>query len=47
MIKAVILDADTVTGGDVSLESITSLAETKVYGFWMMKTSFLGLATLL
>lgn len=33
MIKAVILDADTVTGGDVSLESITSLAETKVYGF--------------
>lgn len=31
--KAVILDADTVTGGDVSLESITSLAETEVYGF--------------
>lgn len=33
MMKAVILDADTVTGGDVSLESITSLAETEVYGF--------------
>lgn len=33
MTKAVILDADTVTGGDVSLESITSLADTTVYGF--------------
>ena len=33
MIKAVILDADTVTGGDVSLEPITELCNTTVYGF--------------
>lgn len=33
MRKAVILDADTVTGGDVSLSPVTSLAQTKVYGF--------------
>ncbi|MCD7770824.1 MAG: D-2-hydroxyacid dehydrogenase [Oscillospiraceae bacterium] len=33
MPKAVILDADTVTSGDVSLEPLTSLAETTVYGY--------------
>ena len=33
MIKAVILDADTVTGGDVSLEPIASICDTTVYGF--------------
>ncbi len=33
MIKCVILDADTVTGGDVSLEPITSLCDTTIYGF--------------
>ena len=33
MIKTVILDADTVTGGDVSLEPITSICDTTVYGF--------------
>lgn len=33
MIKCVILDADTVTGGDVSLEPITSICDTTVYGF--------------
>ena len=33
MPKAVILDADTVTSGDVSLEPLTSLSETIVYGY--------------
>lgn len=33
MIKAVILDADTITGGDVSFEPITRLADTRVFGF--------------
>lgn len=30
--RAVILDADTVTGGDVSLEPITAITETEVFG---------------
>ncbi len=33
MIKAVILDADTVTGGDVSLSPILSICDCKVYGY--------------
>ncbi|MCD7889470.1 MAG: D-2-hydroxyacid dehydrogenase [Oscillospiraceae bacterium] len=33
MPRAVILDADTVTSGDVSLEPLTSLMETAVFGF--------------
>lgn len=33
MIKAVILDSDTITGGDVSLEPITSLTDTRIFGF--------------
>lgn len=33
MIKAVILDADTVTGGDVSLDPILKICDTTVYGF--------------
>ncbi len=33
MPKAVILDADTVTSGDVSLEPLTSLVKTTVYGY--------------
>lgn len=33
MIKTVILDADTVTGGDVSLEPIKQICDTTVYGF--------------
>ncbi len=33
MIKAVILDADTVTGGDVSLSPILDICDCKVYGF--------------
>lgn len=33
MRKAVILDADTITGGDVSLAALTSLAQTQVFGF--------------
>ncbi|MCD7732571.1 MAG: D-2-hydroxyacid dehydrogenase [Oscillospiraceae bacterium] len=33
MPRAVILDADTVTSGDVSLEPLTSLVETAVFGF--------------
>ncbi|MCD8005721.1 MAG: D-2-hydroxyacid dehydrogenase [Oscillospiraceae bacterium] len=33
MARAVILDADTVTSGDVSLEPLTSLVETTVYGY--------------
>ncbi len=33
MSRAVILDADTVSDGDVSLEGITSLFDTKVYGY--------------
>ncbi|MCC8131812.1 MAG: D-2-hydroxyacid dehydrogenase [Oscillospiraceae bacterium] len=33
MARAVILDADTVTSGDVSLEPLTSLVDTKVFGF--------------
>lgn len=33
MIKAVILDADTVTSGDVSLEPITRLVDTTIYGY--------------
>ncbi len=33
MKKAVILDADTVTDGDVSLEPLTSLCDTEVYGY--------------
>ncbi len=33
MIKAVILDADTVTGGDVSLSPITDICDCKIYGY--------------
>ena len=33
MIKAVILDASTVTDGDVSLEPLTSLCDAEVYGY--------------
>lgn len=33
MIKTVILDADTVTGGDVSLSPITDICDCKIYGF--------------
>lgn len=33
MIKTVILDADTVTGGDVSLSPITDICECEIYGF--------------
>ncbi|MCD7846758.1 MAG: D-2-hydroxyacid dehydrogenase [Oscillospiraceae bacterium] len=33
MSRAVILDADTVTSGDVSLEPLTSLVDTTVFGF--------------
>ncbi len=33
MPRAVILDADTVTSGDVSLEPLTSLAETTIFGY--------------
>lgn len=31
--KAVVLDSDTVTGGDVSLKAITSIIDTNIYGF--------------
>lgn len=33
MIKTVILDADTVTGGDVSLSPITDICDCEIYGF--------------
>lgn len=33
MIKMVILDADTVTGGDVSLSPITDICDCEIYGF--------------
>ncbi len=33
MRKIVVLDADTITGGDVSLKAITSLAHTEIYGY--------------
>lgn len=33
MVKAVILDADTITGGDVSFLPITGLTETRLFGF--------------
>ncbi|MCD7822926.1 MAG: D-2-hydroxyacid dehydrogenase [Oscillospiraceae bacterium] len=33
MPRAVILDADTVTSGDVSLEPLSSLIDTKIYGY--------------